>query len=191
MVYAMFIFINKYHLLGLFAVSFLLASCNPQTESSKTEENTEYLSFKPDINNEEDFWKKVAWSHPDVKEILKDPEFLSWLLDQNTEIKQKINTKSHRDAIELIDQYKAEGYYNKALKLTYSRSNMPKVLELLRESVLYGNMKSSFYLGELYRKGDLIEKNRRKAFYYLTKARKSGNTQANISLKEMGFMRYD
>ena len=187
----MFFFINKNHLLTLLTVSFFLFSCKPQTESSKTEENTEYLSFKPDINNETDFWNKVTWSHSNIKGILKDPDFLSWLLDQNTETKEKINTKNHRDAIALIDKYKAEGYYDKALKLTYSRSNMPKVLELLRQSVLYGNMKSSFYLGELYRKGDVVEKNRRKAFYYLTKARKSGNKQARVSLKSMGFMRYD
>lgn len=67
------------------------------------------------------------------------------------------------------------------------RSNMPQATELLRQSVMYGNMKASFYLGELYRKGDLVEQSRRKAFRYLTKARLAGIPGAKTSLKKNGF----
>lgn len=173
----------------LLSIIFLLNSCEPFTESSAKETEGEYLLFKPDKENEEKFWHTIIWTHPDAKTILKGSDFSSWLMDQNTETKEKIKTKSYKVAIELLDRYKAETYYSKALKMSGSRQNIDKMTELLRQSVMYGNMKASFHLGELYRKGDLVEKNRRKAFRYLTKARLAGNKKARYSLQTMGFLR--
>lgn len=149
--------------------------------------NKKESASKSEKENEDKFWQTLSWSHPDVKIILKSSDFSSWLMNQNTETKEKINSKSYKVAIELIDHYKAETYYYKALKMIGSRENISKITDLLRKSVMYGNMKASFYLGELYRKGDLVEKNRRKAFRYLTKARLAGNKKATYSLQSMGF----
>ena len=179
------------HVTAYLAFILTLFSCKPLSKNPDQVENFQYLSFKPSSEDAKKFWQTVSWSHPKVKDILKDQDFMDWLLSQNTETKLKMETSNASEAISLLEQYKAETYYYKALRLTNSRVNMPKAVELLRQASMYGNVKASFFLGELFREGLLVEKSRRKAFRYLTKARLAGNKQALISLQSMGFMRYD
>ena len=175
-----------------FLISLLvLGSCKPADKKSETFEGEGYLYFKPDESKKVAFWKRVEMQHADVKEILNSSNFKTWLFSQDSKTKALVNSNDPEQAIKLINSFKAKAYYDQAISLAGIESNIPRVIDLLVKSTRYGNMQSSFYLGELYRKGELVEKSRRKAFHYLTKARRSGMDEAKVSLKAMGFMRYD